>query len=68
MEKIELTKNTINLIFNGYVHSEGSIPKELNDLIQKMKEAATMTDTAACVLSERNKALFRQSMEEMGFI
>ena len=61
-------RKDVNLIFNGYVHSGGGIPEELNDLIQKMKEAATMTDAEANLFAERNKALFRQSMEEMGFI
>lgn len=61
-------KNEVNIICHGYVFREESVPEELNELIAKMREAATMEDSEAYVLSEQNKAAFRQSMNEMGFI
>ena len=60
-------KREVNLICHGYVFPEECIPEELNELITKMREAATMEDAEAYVLSEQNKTAFRQSMEEMGF-
>ena len=61
-------RKEVNLIFDGYVHSEVCIPEELNKLIVKMREAATMTDEEAAALSQGNKALFRRSMSELGLI
>ena len=61
-------REEVNLIFNGYFYSGGCIPGELNDLIQKMKEAATMTDAEARALSEKNKKIFYKAMLELGIV
>lgn len=61
-------KNEVNIICHGYVHSQEQIPNELDDLIVKMKELATMSTAEAFALSQRNKSAFRESLEELGLI
>lgn len=44
------------------------IPEALNDLVESMKVAATMTDEEAQKISDSNKASFYQSMVELGIV
>ena len=61
-------KNEVNIICQGYVYSQEQIPNELDDLIAKMRELATMDDKDADALSQENKQIFHQSMKELGLI
>lgn len=42
------------------------IPEELSELVERMKQAATMTDEEAKELSDRNRVSFLQCMHELG--
>lgn len=61
-------KDGIELVYKGYIYTGEDIPKELNELIEKMKEAATMTDEEAFATSSRSMSAFRTSMKELGII
>ena len=41
------------------------IPEELNELVERMKQAATMTDAYAKALSDKNRVGFLQCMHEL---
>lgn len=61
-------KNEVRIICHGYVYPEEQIPSELGELIDKMRELATMDDKDADALSRENKQIFHQSMKELGLI
>lgn len=48
---------------NGHIVD---IPETLNDLVESMKAAATMTDEEAQKISDENKASFHKLMCELG--
>lgn len=60
-------KNNVNLIkWQGCTGHFVDIPESLNDLVESMKVAATMTDADAQKLSAKNADSFYQSMVELG--
>jgi hypothetical protein len=62
-------KNAIELVY--WKGSEGfqlPLPKELLPLVEKLKEAATMTNEEARQLSAENASAFAQAFEELGTV
>lgn len=61
-------KSSVRIVCHGYVYPEAQIPNELDDLIAKMRELATMTDDEANAISQENKQIFYQGFKELGLI
>lgn len=61
-------KNLVSLVhWQGYSGVGVEIPEELNPLIERMKQAGTMSDELANKISSQNRAAFLEDMREFGF-